>query len=268
MSGRKPPAVTPAGSPRRSSSEVRQAIFESARAVFASRGYSATRMRDIAERAGVYEPMIYRRVGSKAQLFEAAVLEPFENVVSAHVARTAAWEQTGPLTDITSSWVPPLYEVMEEHRELVLALMVAEVFHPDEFGDSRPLSRALKRIIDQTVPAAAVEVERRDLLDVDVESNIVVALGMVLGVVQLCGLLDLDDDYPGRERVLAEMVKLCVHGMYRTPASDEEAPVQLGRAELAELLDRVTDAERRASRAELELEVLAKQKARWDTRRR
>jgi AcrR family transcriptional regulator len=61
------------------SAEQRRAqIIESARRVFAEKGYAATRTREIAAEAGVNEAMLYRHFPSKEELFEASVLESID----------------------------------------------------------------------------------------------------------------------------------------------------------------------------------------------
>lgn len=233
-------------------------ILEAARDLFASRGYAGTSIRDIAERAGVYGPMIYRRVGSKAHLFESAVLEPFNEVVRTHVERAAAWGQSVPVRDIALSWIPPTFAVMREQRELLLALLAAESFHGDEFGSGRPLSEGVRRMVADLQPEAQLEVDRRPLPGVDVQANIVVNIGMILGVALLEELLRVDDEAAiGTERLVEEMLAFAEYGIYRPdPSSEAEVRTrQISEEELAALLDRVADAERRATRAELELRV-------------
>jgi len=65
-------------------------LLESARALFAERGYAGTSTREIARAASVTEPMIFRHFGSKAKLFEEAVLAPFNTFVSEYVEAWAA----------------------------------------------------------------------------------------------------------------------------------------------------------------------------------
>jgi len=246
------------GGSRRSPEEVHRLILDAARDLFATRGYAGTSMRDVAERAGVYGPMIYRRVGSKAHLFESAVLEPFTEVVRAHVERATAWGQSVPVRDIALSWIPPTFAEMREHRELLLALLAAEGFHGDEFGSGRPLSEVFRRMVADLRPEAQLEVDRRPLPGVDVPANIVVNIGMILGVALLEDMVRADgEEAISTERLVEEMLAFAEYGIYR-PDPDGEQPEparRISERELAGLLDRLADAERRAIRAELELEL-------------
>ncbi len=62
--------------------DVREAIFKSAIELFARRGYYATTIRDIVEKAGVTQPMVYYYFGSKEQLFISCVKELFTEIVN------------------------------------------------------------------------------------------------------------------------------------------------------------------------------------------
>jgi AcrR family transcriptional regulator len=219
-------------------------------------------MREIAEHAGVYEPMIYRRVGSKAELFEAVVLEPLAEVVAAHVARADAWRQAGPMSEVGRSWIESVYPVIRENRDLLLALMATERFHRDEFGDQRPMREGFRRLILQTEPEAELEASRRGLRVSDIRANMVANVGLLLGVALVEGLLAEDgaDDetgFVGDHRMTTEMLQYMQYGVLR-PGPDEQADQWtrvMTKAEIDRLLDRVADAERRAVRAELELEL-------------
>ena len=277
---------------RRSSEEVRTAILASARELFASRGYAGTSMREIAEHAGVYEPMIYRRVGSKAELFEAVALEPLAEVVAAHVARAEAWRQAGPMDEVSRSWVESVYPVIRENRDLLLALMATERFHREEFGGHRPMREGLRRLILQTEPEAELEASRRGLHSIDARANLVANFGLLLGVALVEGLLaddgpaDGPDDgtdsgtagaagdgtagdaaagdaaagFVGDQRMTTEMLQYMQFGVLR-PGPDQQADRWtrvMTKAEIDRLLDRVADSERRAVRAELELELFTR----------
>lgn len=67
--------------------ERRAVIIKAAREEFAVAGYEGTRVRAIAERAGVNDAMLYRHFKGKEHLFEAAVAEPIEEAVSSIVNR-------------------------------------------------------------------------------------------------------------------------------------------------------------------------------------
>jgi AcrR family transcriptional regulator len=55
--------------PRRDAQVTRQTLLEAASALFAERGYERATVRDIAERAGVNQALLFRYFGSKRALF-------------------------------------------------------------------------------------------------------------------------------------------------------------------------------------------------------
>ena len=56
----------------------RELIVDAARQAFLAYGYSGARTRDIADRAGVTEALLYRHFASKQELFEEAIVAPLE----------------------------------------------------------------------------------------------------------------------------------------------------------------------------------------------
>jgi AcrR family transcriptional regulator len=258
-----PPKPAEAPRRRRSRHEIDGLILRSAREVFALKGYAGATMREVAERAGVYEPMLYRRFETKAALFEGAVLAPFGEVISGYLSTWEAQAATPTsLEELVRAFVEPLYDLFSEHRELALALVASRDFRrSDATGDGEAEQPLLLRLVDRMELQQEIEAARRPLR-VNFPSTILVTIGMALGL----ALLDeavLTSRYRGltRDQLVDEMVAYCLHGVmdpdYGSPPSnvgDEAAPLTGDMA--VALLDRVAEAERRAIRAELRLEQL------------
>jgi AcrR family transcriptional regulator len=67
--------------------EARRAqIIAAAREVFLRHGFAGTRVRDIAEQAGITENLVYIRFATKAEIYEAAVTDPLDALVESLVA--------------------------------------------------------------------------------------------------------------------------------------------------------------------------------------
>ena len=247
--------AAPNAKKRRPSEEVHRLILEAARALFAAKGYEGTSTREVAEVAGVYEPMVYRRFGSKAELFEAAVLAPFNEVVSDYLA---AWESQveAPATveALTRQFVEPLYDLLNEHRGLVLALISADIGASDGPADAN--IPGLRELIERLEPQIEIEAVRRPLPGLDVPATLRVSVGMVIGMAILDHWLR-DADYElSRERIVDEMVRYCLYGVGGLPSPDASSGAGIAAdfdERIRAVLDRVADAERRAIRAELEL---------------
>lgn len=251
---------------RRRSGELSELILDAARDLFASKGYAGTSSREIADRAGVYEPSIYRRFGSKAGLFEAAVLAPFNEAISTYLeAWQAQVDEPKTTEELVRQFIEPLYRLLADHRELLLALISAREFHGDLLDETG--SWSLDGVLQRMEPQAEVETLRR-ALSADPRLTVRVAAGLVMGVVLLEPLLLADGaDRPTNDEILEEMVRIVTYGVETRPepsVSQPPGPVAKRRStpvspELAQVLDRLADAERRAVRAELELERLRKE---------
>jgi AcrR family transcriptional regulator len=107
---------------RRSSEEVRSLVLDAARELFAERGFGGTTTREIADRAGVSETVLFRNFGSKELVFQAAVVEPIDDFLRSY---TAGWLSI-PLTDsdpdeMLRTFVESLYDLARSNRSLLLA---------------------------------------------------------------------------------------------------------------------------------------------------
>jgi AcrR family transcriptional regulator len=70
--------MTPATTTRQTAAERREAILEVALVEFANRGLHGTSTEDIARRAGISQPYLFRLFGTKKELFKATVAHCFE----------------------------------------------------------------------------------------------------------------------------------------------------------------------------------------------
>ena len=86
-------AGTGTGTGASGAGEVRTRLLAAATELFANRGYAATTVREIVERAGVTKPALYYYFRSKEGIYLALMREPFERFV-ALVDGTAAEERT------------------------------------------------------------------------------------------------------------------------------------------------------------------------------
>jgi AcrR family transcriptional regulator len=197
---------------RRSPQEVRGLLLQAARSTFATRGYAGTSTREIAASAGVSEALLFRHFGTKANLFELAVLRPFQAFMDDYVDG-----RPGDLTDEPAppevpsrDYVEALYDVLSQNRELVIALLAARAYEVDLAATSE-LSDALDRL--QTV--VEFELAQRGLVDVDVPITIRVTFAMVAALAVFGVWLFPQGNRPPKERIIDEMVQFMVHGLAR-----------------------------------------------------
>src|ERR1700678_2019111 len=90
---------------RRAYGTVRPLLLESARRVFAEKGYGAATTREIAGDAGTTERLLFHHFGTKLRLFQAAVMDPFADVVNeltTNLNRERRHGEPLPMRDIVS----------------------------------------------------------------------------------------------------------------------------------------------------------------------
>lgn len=270
MSATESVADGPGARRRRRPGEVDELIIGAAREMFAAKGYAGTSSREIATLAGVHEPAIYRRFGSKAGLFDAAVRTPFNDAISAYLHNyESQLEHPQTTEELTRNWIEPVFTLVSEHRELLIALLAAQQFHDDDLQGERTWE--LDTLLTQMDGQARAETERRDLgTGGDPGLTVRISAAMVLGMVLLGDwLLGTGSDRRDDEQVIAEMIRMITYGTEHRDvpgpvAPDRAAPRERGAGvpgvgagsstpELAMVLDRLADAERRAAVAEHEL---------------
>ncbi len=116
--------AVPASSRATRAAERRAAIVEAAMEEFIARGFAATRLDDIAKRAGVAKGTIYLHFKDKESMFEELV----RIVIVPVVARlTALPTPTGPVRDLVEAFAGNfLKEVIGTRRGDLVRLIVAE----------------------------------------------------------------------------------------------------------------------------------------------
>jgi len=213
---------TKPGAARRAPDEVRRLLLGAARALFAAKGFAGASTRDIALKAGVSEALLFRHFGTKAKLFERAILDPINEFIHTYIdewkARSAA-DHTPE--GISFAFVDGFYRLLAENRELVLALVTAQAYESiPELNEASPLSR----LFDELEAVAGREADLRGF-----EFDVQIATRLVAGMVMSMALLD---DWlfpsgkrrPSRQRITNEMVSFMLHGLAHREAL--EAPAE------------------------------------------
>ncbi len=127
------------GSPvtRRRRGEPRRLLLEAAQELFALQGFSNTSTREIADCAGVSEPLLFRWFGSKVGLFREAVVVPFIEFVEGFNAR---WQSgfSPELDDeaITRQFLGDLFDLFRNNRALVVMLWAGDTQNGSELAES------------------------------------------------------------------------------------------------------------------------------------
>jgi AcrR family transcriptional regulator len=200
---------------RRDPQELRELLLLSARELFDGNGYLATTTAEISRHAGVSERVLFNQFGSKASLFDAAVIEPFVELLTDYVDKWVQDRTEAPPEQLLEGFIQGLFKLARQHRTALLTVLSAS-------GDGQPgdsdlldqLARAMQRLADIT-PSPAYRDDYRSLDMPAVAANTV---GMILGVALLDSLIfPTGSRRPSSRRLTDEMRKLLLDGMRHRP---------------------------------------------------
>jgi AcrR family transcriptional regulator len=183
-------------------STTRADILAAARELFAGRGYDATTVRMVAERAGVDPALVVRAFGGKDALFLAAVDWPFDPALAAAVVTAGPPGEAGQrlVALFVRTWEDPV------QRAPILALLRSAAGHEDA---RRLLTEFLgTRLLGPLV--AAVTADHTDLRAALVAAQLV-GVGLTRYVLGLEPLASME---PAR---VVELVGPAVHTLLTAP---------------------------------------------------
>jgi AcrR family transcriptional regulator len=142
---------------RRQRGESRRLLLEAARDVFNRKGYSSASTREIADRAGVSETLIFRHFRSKAGLFREAMVQPFVAAIDERIALGRERPHATPLTyEDTLAFVGSLYDVFRQHRALAAMVFAADALVESEIAETGTID-LVRDAIDRFVAYASDE---------------------------------------------------------------------------------------------------------------
>jgi AcrR family transcriptional regulator len=199
------------GPARRGPEEVRRLLLEASRSLFAAKGYAGTSTRDIALTAGVSEALLFRHFGTKAKLFERAILDPINEFIRDYVEQWQARSAADHTSEgMSLAFVDGFYRLLSENRDLVLALVTAQAYESiQELNDATPLSR----LLDELEGVAGREADLRGF-KFDVQITVRLVAGMVMAMALLDEwLFPAGKRRPSRQRITNEMVAFMIHGL-------------------------------------------------------
>ena len=199
---------------RRSAEEVDRLLLDAARKAFAERGYGGTSTREICEAAGVHEALLFRHFGTKADLFDRAVLEPFHMFIGRFIARweeQAVAEQSAEV--LCRDFVVGLYGLLREHRELAMTMLGAMAFDSHDLEDQLGTAPSFGKLLGRLERVAAEEAAAHGF-----DFNVPVAVRAVTAMALSMALLDPwlfpdDEPRPSDDDIVTEMAELMLHGL-------------------------------------------------------
>jgi AcrR family transcriptional regulator len=197
------PARRPRGEPRR-------LLLDAARELFARKDYRSTTTREIAESAGVTEYLLFRHFGSKAGLFREALVLPFTNIVDEFAT---TWQAVIPEEtdedELARHFVERVYDVVVEHRGLLLTLVASEAFGDEEIADAgiADIRRALGVLGQISVEGMQLRGMHSSQPDLPAHSTMAMIVGMVALRSSFFGTKP-----PSRDAIVDELVQATLHG--------------------------------------------------------
>ena len=102
--------------------ETRQAIVAAALQVFSQRGYTATRLDDIGQAAGVTRGAVYWHFKSKAELYTAILSEAYAHL---DTVLTTAWQQAPTFTEGLRRLILAYFQHIQENSTFRAALEIS-----------------------------------------------------------------------------------------------------------------------------------------------
>lgn len=132
---------------RRRRGEPRRLLLEAAHDVFIAKGYAGASTREIAERAGVSETLMFRYFGSKVGLFREALVAPFAAFVRSFNERwTASLDEGYDVEGLTRQFIGELFDLFRSHRGLVLMLWGADAQNESELAEAGVFDEAVEHL--------------------------------------------------------------------------------------------------------------------------
>lgn len=193
----------------------RQLILDAAKELFAKQDYRSTTTREIAERAGVYEHLLFRNFSSKAALYKEAVVTPFIDLVERF---DEYWHALSPdqvdEEAIARRFLGSLYDLLLANRGLISTLIAAEGLSDEELTETGLAE--IERAVEMLGVMGAGGINRPDLRgkhpDLAARSTVAMVMGLAAFGRPLFG-----SRHPSRKALVDEMVQMTLHGFLHRP---------------------------------------------------
>jgi AcrR family transcriptional regulator len=206
------PEEAPPKATRRPRGEPRRLLLEAARELFSTQGFSGTSTREIAERAGVSETLMFRYFGSKVALFREALVAPFVEFVEDFNTKWKSGASSN-LDDETLSreFIGDLFDLFRKNRGLVVMLWAADAQSGNELAESdvfEEINQELRVLVDigtaESIRRQGRTLERQDLAT---RSTLAMVAGMAVFGASFYGKRQ-----PSRKDIVEELTQAVLHG--------------------------------------------------------
>lgn len=209
-------SAAPTEGTRRARGAPRLLALEAARTLFARQDYRSTTTKEIAEAAGVAEHLLFRHFGSKAALFNEAVVGPFLQIVEDLGAR---WESIDPGPEqsvaIARNFLGALYDLFLDNRGLLMTLWAADALTDDELAETgiAEIDRAIALLGQLGGMGSEILGIHADHPDLAARSTVAMVAGMAA-----FGATFFGGTRPRRDVIVEELTQATLHGfLHRGP---------------------------------------------------
>jgi AcrR family transcriptional regulator len=194
---------------------VHDAIATAARELFEQKGYKSTTTREIAERAGVSEVLIFRHFESKSGLFRQTIVQPLATQLR---QLAESFDPGRPSREFFTG----LFATLRSERQKILALLSATSYQEDVGADDAR-SQLIQPVFGSLATVTARDVEHYGFGNVDVRLTTAVAMGTLLGLVTFDEwLFEEPLDASELAALQRETLLHLAHGLAHRPARREE----------------------------------------------
>jgi AcrR family transcriptional regulator len=194
--------------------------LEAAREVFGDKGFEAATTLEIAKRSGVAHALLFRHFGTKAELFEQAVFEPFETGIGQVLEQ---WQTYGPephSPQVSSTdFVNLAMDFLQRNANVISALARSPDYGARVYGEGGDSS--LSTLLDTLSEALETEVKVHGWSGIDVPIAMRVAFCAVLGITVFDRwVFPGGDRHPADERLRIELAAFLAAGLGGRPATN------------------------------------------------
>ena len=202
---------------RRRRGEPRRLLLEAARDLFARQGFGGTSTREIAERAGVSETLMFRSFGSKVGLFREALVAPFVEFVERFNEKwRSGLASEFDDEELSRQFIGELFDLFRQNRGLVVMLWTADAQTGDELASHGVFDEinAQLRVLVDIGSAATLDRQGRQLgrQDLATRSTLAMVAGMAVFGESFYG-----KRIPPRDDIVEELTLGVLHGHLHRP---------------------------------------------------
>jgi AcrR family transcriptional regulator len=194
----------------------RRQILDAAREAFTELGGTGTRMRDIAERAGITVPYLHRVVGTREELYREAVLQPLEELAQAIVEET---HELATRSDITRAEVLHRFHTICLRHFVKLAPLLRAQLLPRKPGEPWFHTEVLFPRWWDAIAAVIADVTGWDAASVNLDVFVHALMGLYI---EMAFESDLEKTPLDVDRVATQLVDMFAPRHGRAPTRDVE----------------------------------------------